>query len=398
MKKLVSIAFLVFLVSGLAAQTTFQATLKRGAAGDAATSEVELYLKPSGAVTTAIIDFVFTIQIPTSVGPKPTVAVSGVGPAFVSSFAGGWTPIVEATADGYYHYRFALLNPAVTENIVFESATEKLAVKLKVSGGVGAGDVRLAHLANGGGDVDPYFQQFQFVIQTTGNLENPDATNYLKMFYGDGSVPVNPVANIEAGYATYQYVQVGNITLPVKFLSFYAVKGNNGANLTWTVENDAQNKEFVVERSFNGREFEAIATVPAKANGRQMNNYDLVDNKLNVNAGKVWYYRIIQYDQDGQMTYSQVRNINLEMRGAAQLYPNPAKATTKFVFASQVAEKATLLVQDMGGRLMMQFDVRLNEGVNQQDLNVSRLAAGEYNVVLITESQQRHLMKLTKIN
>lgn len=361
---------------------TIRASLQPGSNS----SSVRIYVQLSAAVPqTNISTIQFNLALPESVTPAPTLSWTP-NPAVMPSSA-VWE--LDRNVDqGYINYPIIMITSPIIIN-TFNTTDPILIGEATFNGGpVGNHEVRLLTLP-GGGTIENLEVNNLFFV--SGTPESVGTNLYFTM----PGVTVFQEGDAYFGNGI-AWAALGNISLPVKFLSFYAVKSQSGASLTWSVENDIRNKEFVVERSANGRDFEAIATVPAKGNGSHLNSYDLLDDNLNTFSNNNWYYRILQRDVDGTLTYSEVRNLNFGLNTAAQLFPNPAKTSTRLVFNSPVAEKATVMIRDMNGKLMSQYDMRLIAGVNQQVINVNTFAAGEYAVTLITESNVVHTMKLTK--
>ncbi|MEJ7682561.1 MAG: hypothetical protein WKG06_32840 [Segetibacter sp.] len=63
--------------------------------------------------------------------------------------------------------------------------------------------------------------------------------------------------------------------LPLKLLSFTGKRNSNDISLTWTTSNEVNVKHFVVERSFNGVQFNSISTIAARniSNSNLFYNY-----------------------------------------------------------------------------------------------------------------------------
>ncbi|RZK45634.1 MAG: hypothetical protein EOO94_04055, partial [Pedobacter sp.] len=95
------------------------------------------------------------------------------------------------------------------------------------------------------------------------------------------------------------------LVLPVKFTSFTATAKANGVQVKWTTANEANLKNYVVEKSFDGLSFETVKTVSAKGSSIS-NEYEVVDalNTRNIS------YRIRAVDQDGKITYSVIRTLS----------------------------------------------------------------------------------------
>jgi hypothetical protein len=96
-----------------------------------------------------------------------------------------------------------------------------------------------------------------------------------------------------------------NTLLAVKFLSVHA--GNHPAKpfVNWTVADETDVQEYIVERSADGIAFSAIATVAQKPSGGKNNQYHFPLKPL-VNDQPVAYYRIQVVNTRGQRAYSQI--------------------------------------------------------------------------------------------
>lgn len=375
----------ISLVSGAFAQA-FQGTLRQGSLANS----VKVFVRPDAAFNGPLSNIVFVLQIPASITPKPTVTILN-NPLSATFSTASWGTPEEVTNGGFYNYRFGATTTGAPATVLAANA-ELEVLELSINGGpLGVTEkLRLAHLADGGPE-----SKYQFYVEA-----NTDRTNYRQMFYGSGvRVPASPAADDGAGYAMIQYIETSeNIALPVKFLSFFAIKNGDDAKLNWTVESDENNNFFEVERSTDGRVYRPLNKVSAKANGRSVNTYESADFALSKLGSNQVFYRIKQVDRDGQITYSTIRNLNAVRRGTpVQLFPNPVKSITKLVIDADAPGKASITIRDMGGKLVQQINTLLVRGMNQQDLNVASLASGEYTVLVVGEGFN-HTLKLNKIN
>jgi alpha-tubulin suppressor-like RCC1 family protein len=125
----------------------------------------------------------------------------------------------------------------------------------------------------------------------------------------------------------------GSCTTPVNFLSFGAEKINNDVHLNWTTAELGGNQFFEIERSLDGINFDVVGKVDAKTD--LLSSYSFVDHP--VPAG-ILYYRIKQYDQDGQFMYSVIRNITDNPVHEVSVFPNPSD------------NNFNLLISDAGNR------------------------------------------------
>ena len=114
--------------------------------------------------------------------------------------------------------------------------------------------------------------------------------------------------------------------LPITLESFDVVKKDGHPVLSWATASETNNDYFVIERSFDGRDFEAIDTIKSQAeNGtsRARLEYSYTD-KSNSLSGTV-YYRLKQVDKDGQSETFDAKTVVIENPDLAPtLSPNPA--------------------------------------------------------------------------
>jgi hypothetical protein len=207
-----------------------------------------------------------------------------------------------------------------------------------------------------------------------------------------------PTTTVTGPVGTRVYsMSLTNVALPVKFLSFYALKTGDDAKLNWTVENDEDNASFDIERSTDGRTYSKFATVMALENGKSVNTYNGLDSRLSGLNSNTIYYRIKQLDKSGTALYSPIRTLNVNATGSASLFPNPARTISKLVIDAPGSAKASIVLRDATGKQAMLVNTSLVKGINQVDLNVATLAAGEYVVSVMADGVQ-HTLKMTKTN
>jgi hypothetical protein len=115
-----------------------------------------------------------------------------------------------------------------------------------------------------------------------------------------------------------------NSILPVRFTSIRATKAANGVKVEWTNSTETDVVNYTIERSTDGRNYSAVATVAARANNGNSVSYQHID--ASAPASDV-FYRIKGLEVDGKITYSSVVRLGLGRNAVATLaiYPNPVK-------------------------------------------------------------------------
>jgi hypothetical protein len=173
----------------------------------------------------------------------------------------------------------------------------------------------------------------------------------------------------------------GSSPLPVDLIQFEASPAaSHTADLTWKTASELNNSHFVVERSYDGRDFQAAAIVQGNGTTQNMITYNHNDNTIDLPQNTV-FYRLRQVDFDGTTAYSPVRRVDFEgsiIPNSVTLYPNPTKGTVTVSFTDDEAESHAIKVIDNIGRELYKqtFDGQAIE------LDLSSQATGIYFIIL----------------
>lgn len=169
-------------------------------------------------------------------------------------------------------------------------------------------------------------------------------------------------------------------TLPVMLVNFRGEQSGSTNRLLWSTSTETNNRGFDLERSSDGRNYSSIAFVTSKAeNGNSNSTLNYNYNDVRPLTGNN-YYRLKQMDNDGKTTVSNVVLLSGKVSDItlSSVYPNPATRALNVVITSPKAEKVTIMVSDLTGKVVMQTATQLAVGDNQQTFNVQQLAAGTY--------------------
>jgi hypothetical protein len=179
----------------------------------------------------------------------------------------------------------------------------------------------------------------------------------------------------------------GQNPLPLGLLRFAGsnVKGN--AQLSWTLTNEKNWKQFIVERSADGKNFGAIGQVSALSNGRSSNNYSYAD-RLVQNS----YYRLRLIGDDGKTEYSQTIYLTTDAATlrAVSLFPNPAAAGAEIAVdgSTDLQENTRIDVVGLDGRLVFSQEGTLQNVNTTLQSRIADMPAGVYQVrVTLTDTQ-----------
>jgi uncharacterized repeat protein (TIGR01451 family) len=179
-------------------------------------------------------------------------------------------------------------------------------------------------------------------------------------------------------------------TLPITLSFFGGEYINSTVKLTWKVETQANFSHFEIERSTDGRNFNAIGNVTLSSNDL----YNYFD--LNLTSGSIYYYRLKMIDIDGNFKYSNIVVIRVNgSKNKIIIYPNPANDFINAELGGNAKGDYSIQLIDITGRTVSTKTV-INAQRNQL-ITIQRagLANGVY--VLKIESSHYNETILSKV-
>jgi len=220
-----------------------------------------------------------------------------------------------------------------------------------------------------------YYEDGYMVLDIT-NPENPQIAGQYD------TDPTPSTGSYKGAWGCYPYLPSGNVLIsdmqtglyvfhfdgevPVEITSFTGAVTGNSVNLNWTTATETNNSGFEVQRK-SGNEFASIGFINGAGTTTEPHNYSFTDNYLN---DGVYQYRLKQVDFDGNVTYSDVVEVEVFAATSFKLqqnYPNPFNPSTKIKFTVPEQSLVNLSVYNMLGE-------KVEEPVNEVK------AQGEYDV------------------
>lgn len=199
-------------------------------------------------------------------------------------------------------------------------------------------------------DTDPGFGNATPVLFTAGT----DISNL------SIDIPLNSMANgthtlyIRSrqnpwSFSAYAEFLVGSV-LPVTWLYVKGLLKDETAVITWATALEENTKEFIVEHSVNGNDFETAGLQPAAGNSSSSKTYSFHHNAPVQGFN---YYRIKQVDKDGKFLYSKIVTLfKANKQKTTTIGPNPVKDVLHIIEPTDVAIKK-MDIYDMKGRLLI---------------------------------------------
>lgn len=113
----------------------------------------------------------------------------------------------------------------------------------------------------------------------------------------------------------------GGKSLPVDLVSFTGRMVKNDAQLHWLTASEENNMGWNVQRLSDGKNWKNIGFVNGHLNSRIQHTYSFIDPAL---TSGVHYYRLVQYDVDGRLDYSNIIALQgQQAQNMAEVFPNP---------------------------------------------------------------------------
>jgi hypothetical protein len=180
----------------------------------------------------------------------------------------------------------------------------------------------------------------------------------------------------------------GDGALPVQLTSFTARKQNTEVLLTWKTASEDNNKGFGVEKSRDGINWNSIGFVNGAVTSALENQYSFTDKKPFAGQN---YYRLAQYDLDGNQTYSAVVNASFINAGFYMLGNNPGNGNYVLTIKAS-SEPVDISLIDLNGSIIIHK--KAGDGVHL--LDISKYPTGTY-LLRLTRGNETVTEKLIKL-
>jgi hypothetical protein len=183
--------------------------------------------------------------------------------------------------------------------------------------------------------------------------------------------------------------------LPVDLVYFNAKPVGGKVEITWKTASERNNSHFIIERSYNARNFEEVGRVEGKGDSNSEVSYSYVDSKPFAGTS---YYRLKQVDfnsmvngsvKKGEETLSRIVSVEFDKTAALSVSPNPS--TEYFEIKLDVPTKISKWkLVDINGRLVM------DNGTGSR-VNLTNVSPGEYLIEVVTVNGDKYTKKVIKL-
>lgn len=190
----------------------------------------------------------------------------------------------------------------------------------------------------------------------------------------------NPYTISLTGITSFSPFGVGSgiSPLPLDLISFNGKMNGEDAMINWTTAHETDMRDYVLERSVDGADFNAISTVKPLATADPEKQYQYRDaNVTTLNVPQV-YYRLKMEDNSGAYKYSAVVALNIDRTNqpVVSIVPNPVSGNVLTLYTSgNIKGNATVKIIDLTGR------VQLAASITEQDFQNSKLSFDVANLI-----------------
>lgn len=174
--------------------------------------------------------------------------------------------------------------------------------------------------------------------------------------------------------------------LPIDLLYFKTDISNNAVALSWATASEINNNYFTIERSFNGIDFEEIATIDGAGTSSQILEYSYNDKLIREGIA---YYRLKQTDFDGEFeTYNAVaiEIKDLKLDNVNSIHMSDSELITSVT--SQNSSEALIVLSNINGQIIKKQNITLNKGTSSHTLNINNIDRGIYLLTLYFKGKQ----------
>jgi Secretion system C-terminal sorting domain len=191
------------------------------------------------------------------------------------------------------------------------------------------------------------------------------------MATGNGNVATQTAVSAFSSFSQFSVVGLGFV-LPISLSDFNAVlKNDKTVYLTWEYGDGAGLQDFEVQKSSNGLSWNTIGEVLSNEGITDETHYSLIDPDPATGAN---YYRLILQNNNGENSYSVIREVNLSSAATLSFFPNPARNSIQYSIGGYMGTSVTIRLISASGQLLQSYFIKNSSG----SMDVSGYSSGVY--------------------
>lgn len=167
--------------------------------------------------------------------------------------------------------------------------------------------------------------------------------------------------------------------LPVTLVNFAAREEESGrVTLNWDVTDEVKMEGYVVENSFDGKNFSPLGIVEATGNSAYKFLQEQPSSGIN-------YYRLKMNELDGKSAYSKIISVNVKKGADMFFFPNPTSDKVYITLRPEIVNQtASIRIVSMDGKELFSKNNRVLS--RTESLDCSSLSSGRYLIVIESPS------------
>ncbi|MCF8341156.1 MAG: T9SS type A sorting domain-containing protein, partial [Chitinophagaceae bacterium] len=209
-----------------------------------------------------------------------------------------------------------------------------------------------------------------------------DGSTWSTCTKSDGTYSSKSVTQTFSAFSPF-IIGSASFTLPVTLTNISATVKPAGVELVWETANEDGIRQYVVEKSSNGVDFNAIGFVNASNKGK----YIFTDGSASTG---VFYYRLKIVSVGGEIAYSKVMMVKTAATVSVSVYPNPVANS---ITISGLTGKTSLKIINTAGVTLKQ----INTAASTLSLDVNDLKAGIYMIQAVDASGRVKTVSFIKL-
>ena len=181
--------------------------------------------------------------------------------------------------------------------------------------------------------------------------------------------------------------------LPLTLLSFSAkAVEQHYSLLEWKTASETNTKSFIVERSYNAKNFEQIGEVEAAGNSNIILPYAFIDKSC---TEELAYYRLKMMDIDGKYAVSKIMAVHFGNETNILVSPNPASNFVVLTYLNEdKSESIDIVICDLNGKTIQEFK-NISPNIENR-INIENLESGVYLIKVLKRDSIETLRLIKK--
>ena len=225
----------------------------------------------------------------------------------------------------------------------------------------------------------------------TGNISLEYAPNTYSIVFGSINYNFNGTAEDTVKFTvTYRYCNGSALAADLSAFTANLVN-KEYVDIRWITLNEMPNRNYVVEKSYDGRSFQPVASIASQSSGNATGRYQHRYMPLRHESGKI-IFRLKQTEPDGNIKYSIIRVVDLgkNQDPAILVYPNPSSGNFNVLFHNTRRNDWAVDVLTLSGQTLKTFNFTraLTGRINLQ----GQLPAGTYFVRITNKKNSEQTM------